>query len=288
MAWRSLSLACLGVSAFSFLPAVVTARAAAAGYHIFYERGRYMSKPDALLKRDEEWARRDGGHMPWRRDPLLTARVLAAELVPVEAGVGGWTDCLIHGRRAAVGGDAAWVLIGEHDGKALTRLLVSGRPVAEVRLIQPFGYWWWVSSARRTDVSKSRAVVIHPDGAREFMGGPLRLVGGRAYLPVRDLERVQLGVRWDSGKQAAVVYVPESDNIAWFRPGEGRVYGVSEGGGAPCYDRISWRPFVVGGRLFVQARDTARWFPTFVPEWDCRCGELWLHIRPFRWGGPRE
>jgi hypothetical protein len=179
-------------------------------------------------------------------------------------------------------------LIGEHDGKALIRLLVSGRPVAEARLIQPFGYWWYVSSARRTDVKKSRAVVIHPDGAREFLRGPLRLVGGRAYLPVRDLERIQLGVRWDSRKRAAVVYVPDSDNIAWFRPGEGRVYGVREEDGAPCQDRISWHPFLLGARLFVQGRDMARWFPTFAPAWDSRSGELRLHIRPFRWGGPRE
>jgi len=288
MAWRSLTLACLGLSAFSLLPAVAAATAAAGGSRVFYERGRYLSKPNALLRRDEESARRDRGHMPWRRDPLLTAQVLAADLAPPEARVDEWTGSLIHGRPAAVGGDAAWVLIREHDGEASARLLVSGRAVAEVRLVQPFGYWWYVSSAWRTDVKKSSAVVIHPDGAREFLRGPVRLVNGRAYLPVRDLERVQLGARWDSWRRAACVYVPDSDNIAWFRPGECRVYGFPEEGAAPRQDRISWHPFAPGGRLFVQVRDMARRFPTFVPEWNSQSGELRLHIRPFPWGGPRE
>jgi len=255
------------------------------GRLVIYQGGAYVSMPIEKLKSDEAYARGDGGHMPWRRLPLEVASVDAAQAF-LPAVAPGWktTHTVVAGRDAKVGDGTAWVLMGAHDGKALVRVLLNGKPYGEVRLRQPFGYWWYVTSARRTGVRKSKLVLIHPDGSREYLPGPLVIRRGRAYVPLRDLRRVQIMSEWDAAKRAVKVYLPRTDCMMWFRAGQSR---VEEHVPEPVRTTISWRPVLRQGELLVQVRWMARYFPTFKPAWDARRGQLELHAIPlgFGWSG---
>jgi len=146
-----------------------------------------------------------------------------------------------------------------------------------VRLVQPFGYRWYVTSARRVGVKKSPIVLVHPDGTREYLPGPLRFVGRQAYIPAQDLERVQLGVRWDAGRQALEVYLPQSEDASWFRPGQ----RWAEGWTASDRQRISWAPVRERGRILLQVESIAKRFGCFAPSWKPRSRVLELRPIPF-------
>lgn len=245
---------------------------------VIYEGGAYVSTPVERLKADEAYARQ--GHMPWRQLPLEVAATDAAQtFLPHVAP--GWktTSAVIAGRAAKVSDGTAWVLMAQHDGKAMVRVFVNRRPYAEVRLIRPWGYWWYVVGVRRIDVPRTRIVLIHPDGVREFLPGPLILRRGHTYLPLRDLKRCSIMYEWDPAKRATRVYLAQSDAIFWLRAGHQLPQGATlqrSGRGA------SWTPFVYRGRMYVSATGIAESLPRFKPVWNRSAECLELYILPLR------
>jgi hypothetical protein len=248
------------------------------GHMVIYRGGFYVTVPVARLKADEAYARQ--GHMPWRQLPLEVASVDAEQTFLPDVAPG-WktTSAVIAGHAAKVSDGTAWVLLGQHDGKATVRVFLNKRPYAEVRLVQPWGYWWYVVSVRRIDVPRSGIVLIHPDGTREFLPGPLILRRGRAYLPLRDLRRTSILCEWDAARRVATAYVPQSDAIFGLRAGHDLPQGPApqQPGGGP-----SWTPFVHRGTMYVSATGIAGLLPRFTPVWNRRAESLELHIIPLR------
>ncbi len=271
MLWRL--FACI------LLASVLASSCAAAwprGYHVVYARGFYTLLPDKKMQEDEAYARQ--GHMPWRTLPFDTASVLAGDLLP--PGVP---------RYRPAGKGVKWLLVAEHGHKALVRVLVHGRPYGEVRLLRPFGYWWYVTSVRRVGVPRSRIVLIHPDGTRENLPGPLLVKGGRAYMPARDLTRVSLLVQWDPMKQAAWIAVPHSDFSVRLRAGSRRT--AVDSANLHFTRALLWRPFASQGRLYVSATGIAQLFPRkFFCRWKPQAGTLELRVLPLGVAGvaPQE
>lgn len=255
------------------------------GWRIVYQRGFYHFIPERKMKADEEWSRQ-GGHMAWRRYPVYVASADAAEIVPlrVRMAVGQKSAVRMDTPRRVVRDSVEWTLAAQHHGKALVRVTISGRPLGEVRLLQPFGWWWYVASARRVRVPRSGIVLLHPDGTREYLPVRPLFIGRPAYIAAPDLERVGLGVKWDAARKAVEVYMPQSENAVWFRAGQRWVEGWH-----PRSDRarISWAPVRRGGRVFLEADYVARRFPTFAPMWNRRSGVLELHMKPMPYAGPR-
>ena len=251
------------------------------GHMVIYRDGAYVSTPVERLRADEAYGRQ--GHMPWRQLPLEVASVDAAQaLLPAVAP--GWktTSAVLAGRAAKVSDGTAWVLIAQHDGKAMVRVFVNRRPYAEVRLIRPWDYWWYVVSVRRIDVPRTRIVFIHPHGVREFLPGPLILRRGRAYLPLRDLRRCSIMSEWDPAKRTAKVYLEESDAIFCFRAERRLPQGsVPHRAGRSQ----SWTPFVYRGRMYVSATGIAELLPRFKPVWSRSAECLELYIIPLRSAG---
>lgn len=264
------------------LSANVCWSAGAAGWHVTYRAPFYTRRSDASLKANEAWARK-GGHMPWRRYAVYVASVDAVDMVPLQvrmkAGVG--STMRLDTPRRVVRDRVEWTLAAQHHGKALVRVTARGRAVGEVRLAQPFGWWWYVTSARRVGVKKSPIVVLYPDGTREYLPGPLRFVGRQAYLPAQDLVRVQLGVKWDAGRKALEVYTPQSDNALWFRVGQ----RWAEGFTASEREPLAWAPLRERGRILLPAESMARQFHGFMPAWKPRSRVLELRVVPFAGAG---
>jgi hypothetical protein len=231
------------------------------------------------LKAKEAYARQ--GHMPWRRLPLEVAAVDAGRAFPptVRVATARRVSESVGGLKLLSADGVAWVLMGQHDNKARVRVLVSGRRYAEINLVRPWGSWWYVVSARRIGVPKSRIVLVHPDGSREFLPGPLILKSGHAYVRLRDLERVSIMSEWNRAKRVAKVYIPQSDNLWLLRAGQNMLEGC-----IPRFFRPGTpsRPVMRHGELYVPAATIAQIFGTFTPAWDYRSGTLELYVQPFR------
>ncbi len=248
------------------------------GYWVFYEDGAYRVLSDERLRAAEAQGRE--GHMPWRTRPLLVASVEGMALLP--PGMREYGDQLtptqVAGHDALVGRHSTWVLVKQGEDDAFVRASVRGRPFGELRLFRPFGFWWYVSRARRLDGPRSRIVLVHPDGTREFLSGPLLLRNGRAYLPARDLSRLSLLVDWDAQSHAARLGVPHSDYVVWFRAGRRTMTGR---GPQAFTQTLSWHPFLHRGRLYVSASGVAALYSDrFVVIWRPREGVLELRPRP--------
>jgi hypothetical protein len=125
-----------------------------------YVLGEFVTKPVEKMQEDEEWSKQ--GHMPWRAEPALVARCLAADIMPPmplgeeptveEVQNGAWlTHTLI---TSSV--EVSFEVVEESEDRAAVAMRVDGLPEATIWLERPFGYWWYITSIQTASGLVSR------------------------------------------------------------------------------------------------------------------------------------
>lgn len=142
----------------------------------YFRNGVMATDSVATLKQQEEWSSQ-GGHQPWRKDPVMVAAVMTAILLPdLQPGeTTRWETKTIEGQSTLVvtapSWEAVYTLFEEADRSSAVILRAKGNPSYRIELQRPFGYGWyvtavvvveWADAEIRTCHKSDRVVAMRP------------------------------------------------------------------------------------------------------------------------------
>jgi hypothetical protein len=142
-----------------------------------YVLGEWVTQPVEKLQRDEEWSKQ--GHMPWRAEPALVARVLAGNIIasltsgeePVEEDT--QEDKWLVPKLTTSSIEITFEISEKSENVVDVTMAVNGVIEATIQLERPFGYWWYITSVATPQgvASRPTSPTIRWVSVRQALGG---------------------------------------------------------------------------------------------------------------------